>query len=226
MRQNNKMGQAIIDVLAKIVGCIIAVAYQVWSRSWQCDKGETQRLSQFLKDGDGIILVFWHGKFLPLFALLKDQDATVFTSNSFRGRIISQVCHKFGHNPSLLPPYGQGNAFRHFLKVLKTTKIGAFAVDGPLGPQHKVQPGTIKMASSLGYLIVPVSMACDPKHVMSKRWDKRELPHWRAKMSLIIGDPIKVPAGLRGQKLAEWCERVANAINKVDQQAEQNLKDR
>lgn len=214
---------ALNDKLAKIVGRVIAVFYHMWSRSWQRDTEESKRINQLLDAGDGVILVFWHGKFIPLFALLENLDMTVFTSNSFRGRIISQICLMFGHNPSLLPADGQGNTFRHFLRVLKTTKIGAFAVDGPLGPNHKSKPGVVKMASSMGYLIVPVSMACTPKRVIAKRWDMRELPHWGARVSLSIGDPIKVPAGLRARELDEWCKKVDAAINAVDQRAETEM---
>lgn len=202
-----------------IIGYVVALGYRIWSRSWKRDEEDLALLDTLLADGEGVILVFWHGKFIPLFAMLEGRNTTVFTSDCFRGEVIAHICNRFGFKPSLLPPQGRGNAYRHMVKALKTTKIGAFAIDGPLGPNHQAKSGAIKMASSLGYLIVPVSMACDNKHVMTKRWDDRELPHVSSNVSLAIGDPIRVPSGLRTRDLEEWNVKVTAAINSTDKRA-------
>jgi lysophospholipid acyltransferase (LPLAT)-like uncharacterized protein len=212
-------------VFTQIAGSIIAFAYQKWSKSWYRDDVEIDRLDEVLERGEDVILVFWHGKFIPLFALLEGHNTTVFTSDCFRGEVISHICQRFGYQPSLIPPGGQGNAYRHVQKVLKTANLGAFAVDGPLGPNHEPKPGAVKLASKLGHLIVPVSMACDGKRVLTKRWDKRELPHWGATVSLAVGDPIRIPAGLRARDIAEWNEKVKVAIDEVDRRAQGRIED-
>ena len=209
------------------IGSTIAYCYQKWSKSWCKDEEEIVHLDRLIESGENVILVFWHGKFIPMFALLEDHDATVFTSDCFRGEIISKICKRFGYQPSLIPPGGQGNSYRHVHKTLKTASLGAFAVDGPLGPNHQAKPGAVKFASSLGHVIVPVSMACDSKHVMNKRWDKRELPHWGATVTVAVGDPIRVPPGLQRDELSEWNDKVTAAINDVDRRADarmENLK--
>lgn len=42
------------------------------------DKAEISRLEELSAAGEGVILVFWHGRFQPLFALLEGQHAVVF----------------------------------------------------------------------------------------------------------------------------------------------------
>lgn len=205
------------------IGSFIAFCYRKWSNSWCRDEEEIVRLDRLIDNGERVIVVFWHGKFIPLFAMLEGHDATVFTSDCFRGEIISRICNRFGYQPSLISPGGQGNAFRHVQKTLKSAKLGAFAVDGPLGPNHQAKPGAIRLASSLGHLIVPVSMACNSKRVMTKRWDKRELPHWGSTVSLAIGDPIRIPKGLRARDIDGWNRKVMAAIEDVDRRAEERI---
>ena len=199
-----------------LAGGVIAFAYHLWSKSWTVDKAEIARVNALLDDGEGVILVFWHGKFLPLFELFAGSQAVVFTSDCFRGRIIARICRHFGYAPSLVPPGGRGTSYRQMLGDMKQARLAAFATDGPLGPNHRAKPGAIKMASDLGYLIVPVSVSCDRKWVLEKRWDKREWPRWGASVSLRVGEPVRVPGGLGREAVGEWMDIVTRAIDAVD----------
>ncbi|AMY69787.1 MULTISPECIES: lysophospholipid acyltransferase family protein [Frigidibacter] len=200
-------------ILARFSGNAIAFVYHRWSASWSVDKAEISRLEELSSAGEGVILVFWHGKFLPLFALLEGQHAVVFTSDGFRGAVIAQICQRFGHVPSILPPGGQGAAYRHMIRETRHGKTIAFATDGPLGPHRQAKPGAVRMASQLGFLILPVSAESQPARVMEKRWDKRVWPHWGATVTLRTGDPIRIPAGLKGDAVRKWTAIVTQAID-------------
>lgn len=200
----------------QMVGGTIAFAYHLWSRSWKTDKTEIARLNALLDDGEGVILVFWHGKFLPLFELLAGSEAVVFTSDCFRGRIIARISRHFGYAPSLIPPDVHGNKYRFMIREMRRGRIAAFATDGPLGPHRQAKPGAVRMASKLGFLILPVSVESQPKRVMEKRWDKREWPHLGASVSLKVGEPIRVPRNLPREAVGEWTEIVTQAIDAVE----------
>lgn len=207
----------------RAIGFLIAALYRGWSSSWQRDEEEIARLDLLLKSDNKVILACWHGKFLPLFALLEGYETKVFTADSPRGEVISKICHRFGYDPSLIPQGGRGASYRHIHRGLQTAQMGAFAVDGPLGPNKVTKPGIVKMASSLGYLIVPISMASNASRVMNSRWDKREMPRFGAKVTLAVGAPIQVPPGLRARELDEWCEKVTAAINSTDARAQARI---
>lgn len=200
-------------VFARFLGTAIAFAYQLWSASWSMDRTELARLEALTSAGEGVILVFWHGKFLPMFALLEGQDVAVFTSEGFRGIVISRISRRFGFVPSILPQGGRGSQYRHLIRKMQHGKIAAFATDGPLGPHRQAKPGAVRMASELGFLILPVSAESQPKRVMKNRWDKREWPHWGATVALRIGDPIRVPSGLKGDAVRQWTALVTQAID-------------
>lgn len=211
------------NVATSIIGSTIAYCYQKWSASWSKDDEEVYRLDQLIESGENVILVCWHGKFIPLFALLENKNATAFISDCFRGEIIAKICNRFGYNPALIVTGGKGRSYPQVQKILGTEQLGALVADGPLGPHQQTKPGPVKLATSLGHVILPISTACDSKHVMTKRWDKREIPHWGAKVTLAVGDPIRVPAGLQRDQLSEWNDKVTAAINEVDRRADARL---
>lgn len=207
-------------ILADLVSPVIVFALRKWSNSWRIDNRQMSRIDRLLADGEGVIIVLWHGKYLPLFALAEGRNALVFTSQSFRGEIIARICRRFGYKASLIPSVGHIARVRLIHDSLKSAKLCAMVVDGPLGPYHQPKSGAIKLAASLGYLIVPVSMACNPKRVMTKRWDKRELPHWAAKVSLAVGDPVRIPAKLLARDVDVWNTRLKLILEDLDRKAE------
>jgi len=208
-------------LFTRVTSVIIGFFYRKWSNSWKMDVHDRDKLAKLISEDEPVILAFWHGKFLPLFALLEGQDMVVFTSDCFRGKIISRIGRLFGHKPSLIPTSGKGGAFRQMHRSLKTEKLVAFAIDGPLGPQHEAKLGTIKLASMSGHAILPVSVASRRKIVSTKRWDKREWPCWGARVALSIGEPIYIPAGIKGTGLTEWAVKVAQAINEAEKHADE-----
>lgn len=104
--------------------------------------------------------------------------------------------------------------------VYKSAKLGALAVDGPLGPFHVVNEGVVALASELGLVVVPVSVAGNPKLVLARRWDRRELPWPFGRVALAVGDPITVPRGLRRWETAEWEAKICAALDRADGQAD------
>ena len=216
-------GFGVRTALAGLIAPIVSFALRKWSGSWNSDATEMDKIDQLIANGERVLIVLWHGKYIPLFALIEGRDAVVFTSQSFRGEIISRVCSSFGYEACIIPKNRGVSGFTFVENALARKKLGAIVVDGPLGPNHKVKSGAIKLASNLGYLIVPVSMACDKKLVMEKRWDKRELPRWSAKVVLAVGDPLRVPAELNAGDIAAWKKKVKAILEATDVRAEECL---
>ena len=208
------------SILVNIVSPLIVFSMRKWSNSWRMDNSQMGRIDNLLANGERLIIVLWHGKYIPLFALAEGRNALVFTSQSFRGDIITKICKCFGYRAVLVPSDQRNKKFQVVSNALKSANLGAIVVDGPLGPRHQVKSGVIKLASNLGFLIVPVSMSCNPKRVMAKRWDKRELPHWGAKVSLTVGDPVRIPAELNAQEVDAWSARLRIVMKELDQKAE------
>lgn len=50
------------------------------------------------------------------------------------------------------------------------------AVDGPLGPDHVVKRGVLRLAAEYQFEVVPISVASRRKRVLRHRWDHLEIP--------------------------------------------------
>ncbi|MEM1178350.1 MAG: lysophospholipid acyltransferase family protein [Acidobacteriota bacterium] len=70
------------------------------------------------------------------------------------------------------------------------------AVDGSRGPRGVVQGGVVSLARRTGGLIVPVTAAACPGKIFTKAWDRTLLPWPGAKVFVIYGEPMEVPAKL------------------------------
>ena len=213
------------DALASTASICAEMILRVWSASWRKNTEQILLLDRLLAEGVPVLAVFWHGKYFPLIALAEGRSATVFVGQSFRGEVIARICRRFGYEAVLIPAHSHsGDAYKVMVERLATKKFGVLAVDGPLGPYHEVKPGTVLLASRLQFMIVPVSVASDPKCVMAGRWDQRELPRPLATVAMSVGEPIRIPRDLDQKALLESLVLVRARLEAVDADAEARVR--
>lgn len=86
-------------------------------------------------------------------------------------------------------------------RVRKDPELGScLAIDGSRGPRGKVQGGIISLAQRTGGLIVPVTASARPAHIFRKAWDRTLLPWPGAKVHVIYGEPMAIPAKLNAEQ--------------------------
>ena len=205
---------------AWLVGLLVTLLLRARHATWRRDTSALVHFDDILADTQ-VMAVFWHGKYVPLFTLLQGRRACAFASLSFRGAVIAEVCRRFGHRCVLLP-YRGGRRSRAIMRAaLRAGGAGALAVDGPLGPNREVKPGAVEMASELGMTVVPVSAASSRKKIDRGRWDLMEVPRLFARVTLLVGEPFRIPPDLSPEEIASWQQRVGSALGKLDQRAEE-----
>ncbi len=173
-----------------------------------------------------MLAAFWHGKYSPLFALLRGRRAVVFTSLSFRGDVIARICRCFGYVPVQLADRGREESLDLMRRSLVGLPVCGTAVDGPLGPRHLVKRGVVRLASELGMEIVPVTFAARRSTTNEERWDRFEVPKLFSRVVFVLGEPMRPPPGLWDADLEEvdrWAERLHEALDTVDREAEVRL---
>ena len=179
-----------------------------------------QPLNEMLADGRPVLVAFWHGKYVPLFSLLRGRPAGVFTSCSFRGEVEGEICRRFGYRCVQVPDQGWEHPLNVMRRALAAESAWGLAVDGPRGPYHRVKRGVFKLASELGYAIVPASVVSRQKRVLAHRWDRMELPRFFADVYLMLGEPLEVPSGLAPDELRVWASRLRERLEDLEQQGE------
>lgn len=183
---------------AALIGRLLAFLMKLLALSWRADRSQLSKIDNQIKAGVPVIAVFWHGSYLPLFSLAKGRPITVFTSQSFRGRVIASISRAFGYSASLVPPGRPG--FLRMQAFLAAQRKGstnptvvAIAVDGPLGPRHAVKPGAFHIAARMGAVVIPIGVTSYPNWTITSRWDHFKIPLPFARVHVHVGSPLCVP---------------------------------
>lgn len=216
----------------------LALAYALLLRLqlllWRKEIHDLDRLDDLLAARRSVLAIFWHGKYTPLFALLRGRRAVVFTSRSFRGDVIAHICRHFGYSPVQLRDHGRNRSLermRHSLAAALDARDAGYAcgiaVDGPLGPYHTVKRGPIQLASELGFPILPLTFAARRSRIDRRRWDRFEVPYPFTRVVFLVGRPMEIPAGLsetNPEEIERWTVRVREALEELEREAEARLR--
>jgi len=205
----------------RLLGWLWAWLLRLQSVTWRKRYDGLDRLDEILDQHQRVLFCFWHGKYLPLFALMRGRPACVFTSQSDRGAIIAEICRHFGYECVQVPIRGRSHAFEIMRRALERRPNGGIAVDGPLGPYHKVKRGAVKLAAELGYVVVPASATARRKRIIKHRWDRMEIPALFTRIGLAIGEPKKIPCNLSPEQSQEWVAWLREQLETLDRRAEE-----
>jgi lysophospholipid acyltransferase (LPLAT)-like uncharacterized protein len=207
----------------RLVAWLVSLVLRMLKTSWRIDIEGIEHLQQALAGSKKALAVFWHGKYIPLFPLLAGYSACVFSSASFRGDVIAEVARRFGFRACQIADGGHEDSFELMRRALSRSRAGAIAVDGPLGPRHEVHSGAMRLASELGFVLLPVSMDAVRKHVQEARWDRIEIPLPMTRLFVVIGECLSVPAALTLEDTAQWKTRLRAELDALDRRAEQKV---
>ena len=199
------------------IGTMIAALLALWAWTWRKDTRDLEKLDRHLAQGKHLVAVFWHGKYFSLFALARGRQATVVTTRSFRGDVIARICRWFGYHPIQIEHGVETNALASLENDLTGNHaLAAIAVDGPRGPAHRPKTGALRVASDLGFRLIPISVAGTPRYIVENRWDKHEVPLPFARVRLTVGDPFEVPHDLSPGDMAEWETLLRDRLEEID----------
>ncbi len=206
-----------------VAGVMVAIL-RVWSATLRKQTSQLERLDRYMADGRQVLAVFWHGKYLPLFPLAKGKHAVVITINSFRGRVIGEICKRFGYRPVLLPADVNAHGFPALVDQVKGhASLIALALDGPSGPFHRIRSGALTLSAVHGVVLAPIGVASSRKIVMRSRWDKQELPLPFSRVAVAVGDRIELHHKLEEGGAMPMEEIVRQAMDAVEGQARELL---
>lgn len=211
---------------ARLIGSAWSLALRLQAASWRKIVRGVDRFDARIAEGRPVLALFWHGKYTPLFALLRGRRAVIFTSLSARGDVIATICRRFGYSPVQIADHGGDASLGRMREALRSAPACGIAVDGPLGPYHAVKRGPVQLASELGLLVFPVTFAARRSRVDTGRWDRFELPRLFTRVVLLMGDEIEIPPGVgegTPEELGRWTERIHDALDALDRRAEEML---
>lgn len=215
-----RRGLLLAGFRAGLLARLWTAALRLQLATWRKEVHGLERFDGLIARQVPVLAVFWHGKYTPLFALLRGRRAAIFTSASFRGSVIAGICRLCGYRPVHIPDHGRERSLEIMRGALRETPLCGIAVDGPLGPYHAVKPGPVRLASELGFLVVPVTFAARRSRVAAGRWDRMEAPRLFTRVVFLLGEPEAVPPGLDDEGVGRWAERLGRRLDALDAEAE------
>lgn len=134
--------------------------------------GHTMRLSTIgaetvdavYRQGQRIIIAFWHGRQLMMPLAYRGQLASILISQHRDGEIIARIIQCFGFQA--IRGSSTRGGLRAIRQMVKAGRNGGDLVvtpDGPKGPACKVQSGVMYLAKVTGLPILPLTFACSKK---------------------------------------------------------------
>ena len=204
----------------KLKGFMFAWFLRLQRLTWRVCFQNREYLDQLYGSKSKFLLCFWHGKYVPIFPLMEGYEAYVLSNLSKRGAVIGEICRNFGYHIARIPDERRIDTLKIMVELLSSARAVGIAVDGPLGPRHRVKANIIRMASALECDLLPVSVGSRRKLVLNKRWDRMELPLPFTRVCLVFGKPIKVPSKLPDRQIEELAGHLAGTISYLDDKAE------
>ncbi len=208
---------------AKLQGLLLSNFLRLQCATWHKAFLGLEHLDERMARNLPTLGVFWHGKHVPLFALLRNRQAVIFSSRSRRGDVIAEICERFGHHCVQIADHDGDHALDVMRRSLARGTLGAIAVDGPMGPYHAVKRGAIQLASELGFALLPISVAARRPRVIEARWDRMEIPRLFDSVVLGIAEPLTIPPDLAPGDLPHYATSLRSSLEHLDEVLEEHM---
>ena len=208
-RQTKKLPDWIFAVAAALIKVLFKCLYRF----------EISDKYDICQKGRGIIGMAWHNRllfFAPALPGPARERTMAVVSPSRDGQYVADFLKYFGVGALRGSSKRQGaNALLAAIHAINDGKNIAFTPDGPRGPRYVLKPGPIMLASKTGAPIYPIGLNYS-KYWSARSWDALQIPKPGARITLVVGDPIHVPADLDADGIEKWRKIVENAMNEVN----------
>lgn len=171
------------------------------------------------------VLALWHNKVVAtVLALGFIKKRAGLASPSADGELISVPLEKLGYK--MIRGSSGKDSVKGLVQLIKSVKEGytiGTPLDGPKGPRFEAKQGMIYVAQKSGRPMVFMGAAYSKKWVLSKTWDKCQIPKPFSKVVCVISEPFYIEKSIPVEDYKEIVEKKLNDINEV---AENLIKDK
>jgi lysophospholipid acyltransferase (LPLAT)-like uncharacterized protein len=213
------------DARARWVGRLGALCLRALGATWRTRRIGDEHAAACRATGAAFVYSFWHAQLLPLAYLKRNRGVVILVSLSRDGEYITQVIERMGYG-TVRGSTTRGG-FRSLVEAAQLGRAGrtlGFTPDGPRGPRHRVQPGILLCAQRAGIPILPIAASAWPRRRLAS-WDRFLIPAPFARVVVVQGEPLRVPADLDATELvAQWTPRLEAAMLAVCERAESEVR--
>ena len=110
-------------------------------------------------------------------------------------------------------------AWAELLRELRSGGGVIMVADGPRGPARVLKPGCVRLAQETGAVLVPFTITAREKKIL-RSWDSFMVTRPFGRATVVFGEPLTIPAGLRGEALEAERIRVEAALLRLEEEAD------
>jgi len=134
-------------------------------RSMRMDSQGHEQVDALYRQGQHIILAFWHAQQLMIPTGYRGTGANVLISQHQDGEIIARIISRFGHWAVRgSSTRGGALALRELIRLGRSGADLVVTPDGPKGPRQVAKLGVVQLARATGLPIVPLAFSCSKKN--------------------------------------------------------------
>lgn len=124
-----------------------------------------EQVDALYRQGQHIILAFWHAQQLMVPIGYRGTGANVLISQHQDGEIIARIISRFGHRAVRgSSTRGGALALRELIRLGRSGEDLVVTPDGPKGPRQVAKLGVVQLAKATGLPIVPLAFSCSKKN--------------------------------------------------------------
>jgi lysophospholipid acyltransferase (LPLAT)-like uncharacterized protein len=166
----------------------------------QLVRDDTARVETLIEKHGPLMVCFWHGRLLSMFACWQGVRVDILMSGSRDGRMMAKSARYFGYGNiegSAARPGRNKRTLEGAHEVVERLRAGttvAITPDGPRGPRMHAGIGAVLLAQLGAVDILPISASLSPSWRVNS-WDRMIVPYPKpgARGALVAGELISVP---------------------------------
>jgi lysophospholipid acyltransferase (LPLAT)-like uncharacterized protein len=193
----------------------------LWTKSTQLTVLGTEGYQKIRDQNKPVVFIVWHGRIFIVPYFFRKRDIMPLISPSKDGEIAAKIMSRWGYK--ILRGSGSHVVVKAWNEMKDELKGGGELIivsDGPKGPNRKMKPGGIKLASETGAYLVPFSFSTSKKKFLNS-WDKFLMFKPFSKVVAVYGEPISIKQDLSGDEIDLECKRVESILIQLDKWADQ-----
>lgn len=153
---------------------------------------------------DSLIMPSFHAKPINTSALVSAHQDGSFAVECMKGVGIAACRGSSGKRGV--------EGLRNALQMAKQRHI-TITPDGPRGPHHVMKDGIVFLASKSGNAIVPMAFRVSSCWRIKGRWTDMIIPKPFCRITMLLGEPIRIPKKLGREGLVEYTELVQQRMD-------------
>jgi lysophospholipid acyltransferase (LPLAT)-like uncharacterized protein len=209
----------------RLIGVLGPLFLRTLRLRWKTERLQQQHWEAAIHDGSGALLALWHGRMVCGMADHAGREYTVLVSRSRDGDISEKLLQRFGYRVIRgSSSRGGASAARAMLASLGKGSKLVVTPDGPRGPRYSLNPGLVWMARETGLPILPLGFAVDRAWRLGS-WDRFTIPKWGARVVLVYGEPLRVPAETDEEELSGLTEELGRRLIEAERRGFEHLKE-